>query len=57
MSMNKIFQPFLTTKPTGQGTVLGLSLSFDIIKAHCGEIRVETNEGQGATFIIQLPVV
>ncbi len=74
--VDKIFQPFFTTKPTGQGTGLGLSLSYDIIKAHGGEIKVghnrlpwriplsertpleekvETKEGEGATFIIQLP--
>ncbi len=52
----KIFQPFFTTKPTGQGTGLGLSLSYDIIKAHGGELNVETNEGEGAEFIISLPV-
>ncbi|MEO6721509.1 MAG: ATP-binding protein [Ferruginibacter sp.] len=54
--LDKIFQPFFTTKPTGQGTGLGLSLSYDIVKAHCGEIKVETREGEGSTFIIQLPV-
>jgi signal transduction histidine kinase len=54
--LDKIFQPFFTTKPTGQGTGLGLSLSYDIIKAHGGELRVEAKEGEGATFIIQLPV-
>ena len=53
--LDKIFQPFFTTKPTGQGTGLGLSLSYDIIKAHGGEITVETKEGEGSTFIIQLP--
>ena len=53
--VDKIFQPFFTTKPTGQGTGLGLSLSYDIIKAHGGEIKVETNEGEGTTFFIQLP--
>jgi two-component system, NtrC family, sensor kinase len=52
--VDKIFQPFFTTKPTGQGTGLGLSLSYDIIKAHGGEIKVETNEGEGTEFIIQL---
>jgi len=52
----KIFQPFFTTKPTGQGTGLGLSLSYDIIKAHRGEIKVESEEGQGSEFIIQLPI-
>jgi signal transduction histidine kinase len=55
--VNKIFQPFFTTKPTGQGTGLGLSLSYDIVKAHGGEIKVETREGGGSEFIIQLPVV
>jgi len=53
--LDKIFQPFFTTKPTGQGTGLGLSLSYDIVKAHGGELKVETNEGEGAEFIIQLP--
>jgi two-component system NtrC family sensor kinase len=53
--VDKIFQPFFTTKPTGQGTGLGLSLSYDIIKAHAGEIQVETIEAEGTTFIIQLP--
>ena len=52
---DKIFQPFFTTKPTGQGTGLGLSLSYDIIKAHGGEIKVKTKEGEGSEFIIQLP--
>jgi two-component system, NtrC family, sensor kinase len=52
---DKIFQPFFTTKPTGQGTGLGLSLSYDIVKAHGGELRVETKEGEGCEFIIQLP--
>jgi signal transduction histidine kinase/ligand-binding sensor domain-containing protein len=53
--IDKIFQPFFTTKPTGQGTGLGLSLSYDIIKAHGGEIKVKTEEGEGTQFIIQLP--
>ena len=52
--VDKIFQPFFTTKPTGQGTGLGLTLSYDIIKAHGGEIKVETKEGEGTAFIIQL---
>ncbi len=55
--LDKIFQPFFTTKPTGQGTGLGLSLSYDIIKAHGGEIEVVTKESEGSEFIIQLPVV
>ena len=54
--LDKIFQPFFTTKPTGQGTGLGLSLSYDIIKAHGGELKVETKEGEGSEFIIQLPI-
>ncbi|WP_394767291.1 sensor histidine kinase, partial [Ferruginibacter sp.] len=54
--LNKIFQPFFTTKPTGQGTGLGLSLSYDIVKAHGGELKVETKEGEGSEFIIQLPI-
>jgi two-component system NtrC family sensor kinase len=53
--IDKIFQPFFTTKPTGQGTGLGLSLSYDIIKAHGGELKVESKEGEETTFIIQLP--
>jgi signal transduction histidine kinase len=53
--VGKIFQPFFTTKPTGQGTGLGLSLAYDIIKAHSGEIKVQTKEGEGSEFIIQLP--
>jgi signal transduction histidine kinase/ligand-binding sensor domain-containing protein len=52
---DKIFQPFFTTKPTGQGTGLGLSLSYDIVKAHGGELKMETKEGEGTEFIIQLP--
>lgn len=63
--VDKIFQPFFTAKLTGQGTDLGLSLSYDIIKAHGGAIKVETKvderypdnfgKGEGTTFIIQLP--
>ena len=52
--LDKIFQPFFTTKPTGQGTGLGLSLSYDIVKAHGGELKVETKEGEGSEFIIML---
>ena len=52
----KIFQPFFTTKPTGQGTGLGLSLSYDIVKAHGGGLSVESQEGKGTEFTIKLPV-
>ena len=52
---DKIFQPFFTTKPTGEGTGLGLSLSYDIVKAHGGELSVQTKEGEGAEFVITLP--
>ncbi len=55
--LDKIFQPFFTTKPTGQGTGLGLSLSYDIVKANGGELKVETKEGEGAEFIISLPLL
>jgi len=65
-AIDKIFQPFFTTKPTGQGTGLGLSLSYDIVKAHGGEIKVETKvdegnpdrigKGEGCEFIIELPI-
>lgn len=54
--IDKIYQPFFTTKPTGQGTGLGLSLSYDIVKAHSGELSVKSNAGKGSTFIIQLPI-
>ncbi|MEO6253732.1 MAG: HAMP domain-containing sensor histidine kinase, partial [Ferruginibacter sp.] len=54
--LDKIFQPFFTTKPTGQGTGLGLSLSYDIVtKGHGGELKLETEEGKGTTFSIILP--
>ena len=52
--VDKIFQPFFTTKPSGQGTGLGLSLAYDIVKAHGGEIKVETKEGEGSEFVVQL---
>jgi two-component system NtrC family sensor kinase len=53
---DKIFQPFFTTKPAGQGTGLGLSLSYDIVKAHGGEIKLETVEGEFTEFIIKVPI-
>jgi signal transduction histidine kinase len=52
--LDKIYQPFFTTKPTGQGTGLGLSLSYDIIKAHGGHIKVETKNGDGSEFVVIL---
>jgi signal transduction histidine kinase len=56
--LSKIYQPFFTTKPTGEGTGLGLSMSYDIItKGHGGELQVETNEGEGSEFVIELPAV
>ena len=54
--VDKIFQPFFTTKPTGSGTGLGLSLAYDIIKAHGGDIKVATKEGEGSEFMISLPI-
>jgi signal transduction histidine kinase len=55
--VDKIFQPFFTTKPTGEGTGLGLSLAYDIVKAHGGQINVKTEEGAGSEFVVQLPAV
>jgi signal transduction histidine kinase len=54
--LDKIFQPFFTTKPTGKGTGLGLSLAYDIVKAHGGEIKVNTREGEFTEFVVQLPI-
>ena len=55
--IDKIFQPFFTTKPAGQGTGLGLSLAYEIVKAHGGELKVETKKGEGSEFVIKLPAV
>jgi len=54
--LNKIFQPFFTTKPAGAGTGLGLSLSYDTVRSHAGILKVESKEGGGTAFIIELPV-
>jgi two-component system, NtrC family, sensor kinase len=54
--LDKIFQPFFTTKPTGQGTGLGLSLSYDIVKAHGGDLTVQTKNGSGSEFVIHIPI-
>ena len=55
--INKVFQPFFTTKPTGKGTGLGLSMSYDIItKGHNGELKVESEEGKGSIFTIKIPI-
>ena len=54
-ALDKIFQLFFTTKPTGEGTGLGLSLSYDIVKADGGKLKVERTEGEGSVFKIQLP--
>ncbi|HAI39971.1 MAG TPA: hypothetical protein DCM40_18675, partial [Maribacter sp.] len=54
--LDKIFQPFFTTKPSGEGTGLGLSLSYDIVKVHGGELTVETKQGEGTTFTISFPM-
>jgi signal transduction histidine kinase len=54
---DKIMQPFFTTKPTGEGTGLGLSLSYDIVvKGHGGAIQIESKEGEGSEFIVELPI-
>lgn len=53
---SKIFQPFFTTKPTGEGTGLGLSMSYDIVKSHGGELKMESVVGKGSEFVIQIPL-
>ena len=55
--IDKVFQPFFTTKPTGLGTGLGLFPNYDIVKAYGFELKVQSTEGKGATFIVLLPVV
>ncbi len=54
-TLDKIFQPFFTTKQTGEGTGLGLSLSYDIVKVHEGNLEVESKEGEITEFLISLP--
>jgi two-component system NtrC family sensor kinase len=54
-SWTKSSQPFFTTKPVGQGSGLGLSLSYDIVKAHGGQLKLETRESQGSEFILIIP--
>jgi two-component system NtrC family sensor kinase len=54
--LNKIFQPFFTTKPAGAGTGLGLSLSYDTVRSHGGILKVDSKEGEGSAFIVELPV-
>jgi two-component system NtrC family sensor kinase len=55
-AIKKIFEPFYTTKPTGEGTGLGLSICFDTMKAHKGDLQVESVAGESTTFILSLPV-
>ena len=54
--IDKVFQPFFTTKPTGQGTGLGLSLSYDIVKTHSGTIKINASQNEGSEFVVELPV-
>jgi signal transduction histidine kinase len=54
--LKKVFDPFFTTKPVGQGTGLGLSVSYEIVKKHGGEIKVHSKVGEGTTFTVMLPV-
>ena len=55
-NLNKIFEPFFTTKGVGKGTGIGLSLSYGVVQSHGGTIRVESEDGQGAAFVIELPM-
>ena len=55
-NLEKIFDPFYTTKTVGEGTGLGLSISYGIVKSHGGLITVESKEGEGTTFLIDLPI-
>ena len=55
-NLKKIFDPFFTTKPVGQGTGLGLSVSYEIVKKHGGEIKVQSKAGEGTTFTVMLPI-
>jgi signal transduction histidine kinase len=54
--IGRIFDPFFTTKPVGEGSGLGLSISYEIVKKHGGDIGVESRAGQGATFTLRLPL-
>ena len=55
--LGRVFDPFFTTKPVGEGTGLGLSISYEIVKKHGGEMTAASAPGQGATFVIRIPIV